>query len=176
MGAQGQQTPYRICHSTDEVIDYCHHIEETREPFPFEIDGAVIKVNQLDLQARLGQKSRSPRWAFAYKFAPTQETTKIIKIDVQVGRTGALTPVANLEPVEIGGVLVKRATLHNQEEIDKKDIREGDTVIIQRAGDVIPEIVKSIKSNRTGQEKEFVMPTQCPVCRGQWEKRRGKSC
>jgi len=156
----------RLCSSIDEVIESCHLFEETREQFPYEIDGAVIKVNQLDLQARLGQKSRSPRWAFAYKFAPTQETTKIISIDVQVGRTGALTPVANLEPVEIGGVLVKRATLHNQEEIVKKDIREGDTVIIQRAGDVIPEIVKSIKSNRTGQEKEFVMPTQCPVCKG----------
>jgi len=156
----------RLCSSIDELIESCHHFEETREQFPYEIDGAVIKVNQLDLQARLGQKSRSPRWAFAYKFAPTQETTKIISIDVQVGRTGALTPVANLEPVEIGGVLVKRATLHNQEEIVKKDIREGDTVIIQRAGDVIPEIVKSIKSNRTGQEKEFVMPTQCPVCKG----------
>jgi DNA ligase (NAD+) len=156
----------QVCRTTDEVIDHCHKIEETRDQFPYEIDGAVIKVNQLDLQARLGQKSRSPRWAFAYKFAPTQETTKIISIDVQVGRTGALTPVANLEPVEIGGVLVKRATLHNQEEIVKKDIREGDTVIIQRAGDVIPEIVKSIKSNRTGQEKEFIMPTQCPVCKG----------
>jgi DNA ligase (NAD+) len=156
----------QVCRTTDEVIDHCHKIEETRDQFPYEIDGAVIKVNQLDLQARLGQKSRSPRWAFAYKFAPTQETTKIINIDVQVGRTGALTPVANLEPVEIGGVLVKRATLHNQEEIVKKDIREGDTVIIQRAGDVIPEIVKSIKSNRTGQEKEFIMPTQCPVCKG----------
>ncbi len=154
------------CSATDDVIRYCHAIEDTRDQFPFEIDGAVIKVNPLNLQALLGQKSRSPRWAFAYKFAPSQETTRIIKIDVQVGRTGALTPVAHLDSVEIGGVLVKRATLHNQEEIIKKDIREGDTVLIQRAGDVIPEVVKSIPSKRTGRETEFVMPAQCPVCSG----------
>ena len=154
----------RVCGSIDQVIDYCHHLEENRAQFPFEIDGAVIKVNQLSLQARLGNKSRSPRWAIAFKFKPTQETTRITKIDVQVGRTGALTPVAHLEPVEIGGVLVKRATLHNQEEIKRKDIREGDRVIVQRAGDVIPEVVKVIQSKRTGKEKEFVIPTQCPVC------------
>ncbi|MBW1851241.1 MAG: NAD-dependent DNA ligase LigA [Deltaproteobacteria bacterium] len=157
--------PYiKVCNTTGEVIDYCHHLEETRSQFPYEIDGAVIKVNRLSLQYRLGQKSRSPRWAFAHKFAPVQETTRIIKVHVQVGRTGALTPVAHLEPVEVGGVLVKRATLHNQEEINRKDIREGDTVIIQRAGDVIPEVVKSIKSKRTGQEKAFAMPIECPVC------------
>ncbi len=164
----------KVCSSTGEIIECCHRLEETRSRFPFEIDGAVIKVNQLNLQERLGQKSRSPRWAFAFKFAPTQETTRIIKIDIQVGRTGALTPVAHLEPVEAGGVLVKRATLHNQEEINKKDIREGDTVIIQRAGDVIPEVVKSIKSNRTGREKEFVMPTQCPVCGAPVGKKEGE--
>jgi DNA ligase (NAD+) len=145
-------------------MDYCHQLEEIRVQFPFEIDGAVIKVNQLALQARLGQKSRSPRWALAYKFKPTQENTKITKIEVQVGRTGALTPVAHLEPVQIGGVLVKRATLHNEEEIKKKDIRELDTVVVQRAGDVIPEVVKVIESKRTGQERQFVMPTQCPEC------------
>lgn len=148
----------------EEVTAYCRELEERRDQFPFEIDGAVIKVNQRHLQARLGEKSRSPRWALAFKFKPTQETTKIVKIDVQVGRTGALTPVAHLEPVEIAGVTVKRATLHNQEEIDKKDIREGDTVIVQRAGDVIPEVVKPILSNRSGYEKKFVMPTHCPVC------------
>ena len=120
-GLTGQQTTYsRYAAQRMKIIEYCHHFEETRTQFPYEIDGAVIKVNQLDLQERLGQKSRSPRWAFAYKFAPTQETTRIIKIDVQVGRTGALTPVAHLEPVEVGGVLVKRATLHNQEEISQK--------------------------------------------------------
>ena len=157
--------PYiRICETVSDVIEYCHHLEEIRSRFLYEIDGAVIKVNRLDLQARLGRKSRSPRWAMAYKFKATQETTTLIKIDVQVGRTGALTPVAHLKPVELSGVLVRRATLHNQEEIEKKDIREGDSVIVQRAGDVIPEVVKSIKSTRTGREKKFVMPAQCPVC------------
>ena len=154
----------QVCKTISDVIDYCHHLEEIRTQFAFQIDGAVIKVNPLQLQARLGQKSRSPRWALAYKFKPIQETTRIVKIDVQVGRTGALTPVAHLEPVEIGGVLVKRATLHNQMEIDKKDIREFDTVVVQRAGDVIPEVVKAIKSKRTGQEKQFIMPTRCPEC------------
>ena len=154
----------QVCKTISDVIDYCHHLEEIRTQFAFQIDGAVIKVNLLELQARLGQKSRSPRWALAYKFKPIQETTRIVKIDVQVGRTGALTPVAHLEPVEIGGVLVKRATLHNQMEIDKKDIREFDTVVVQRAGDVIPEVVKAIKSKRTGQEKQFIMPTRCPEC------------
>jgi len=154
----------KVFGTVNETIDYCAHLEETREDFPFEIDGAVIKVNSLDIQSQLGQKSRSPRWALAYKFKPTQETTKIKEIHVQVGRTGALTPVAYLEPAELGGVLVKRATLHNQEEINKKDIREQDTVIVQRAGDVIPEVVASIKSKRTGSEKRYVMPENCPVC------------
>ena len=154
----------KICKDIHEVIDQCHHLEETRSQFFYEIDGAVIKVNRIDIQKRLGEKTRSPRWALAYKFKPSQETTRITRIDVQVGRTGALTPVAHLEPVEIGGVLVKRATLHNQEEINKKGIRELDTVIVQRAGDVIPEVVKVIESKRTGKEKVFVMPDQCPAC------------
>jgi DNA ligase (NAD+) len=164
--------PYlKICDTITEAADYCHHLEDIRNHFPFEIDGSVIKVNQLKLQARLGQKSRSPRWALAFKFKSTQETTKIIKIDVQVGRTGALTPVAHLEPVQIGGVLVKRATLHNQDEIRKKDIRELDTVVVQRAGEVIPEVVKVVKSKRTGVEKIFSMPTRCPVCGTNVEKK-----
>ena len=167
--------PYiRICGTPTEVIDYCRHLEEIREQFFFEIDGAVIKVNRLDLQTRLGQKSRSPRWSMAYKFKPTQETTTITRIDVQVGRTGALTPVAHLKPVELSGVIVRRATLHNQEETDKKDIREGDLVIVQRAGDVIPEVVKAIKSKRTGQEKRFIMPSQCPVCGADVAKKEGE--
>ena len=164
----------RICDTLTELIDYCRHLEEIRAQFFYEIDGAVIKVNRLDLQARLGQKSRSPRWSMAFKFKPTQESTTITRIDVQVGRTGALTPVAHLKPVELSRVLVRRATLHNQEEIDKKDIREGDLVILQRAGDVIPEIVKAIKSKRTGKEKRFVMPPQCPVCGAGVEKKQGE--
>jgi DNA ligase (NAD+) len=167
--------PYiQICNTPTEVIDYCRHLEEIRAQFFYEIDGAVIKVNRLDLQTRLGQKSRSPRWSMAYKFKPTQETTTITRIDVQVGRTGALTPVAHLKPVELSGVIVRRATLHNQEEIDKKDIREGDLVIVQRAGDVIPEVVKAIKSKRTGMEKRFIMPYRCPVCGSDVAKKEGE--
>ena len=164
----------QVCNTVDEVIEHCHHLEEIRSRFLFEIDGAVIKVNQLRLQSRLGQKSRSPRWALAFKFKPAQEATKIERIDVQVGRTGALTPVAHLEEVKVGGVLVKRATLHNQEEIHKKDIRELDTVIVQRAGDVIPEVIKVVKSKRTGQEKLFFMPSQCPVCGAGITKKEGE--
>jgi DNA ligase (NAD+) len=158
----------------DEIIEYCGYVEENRMDLPYEIDGAVIKVNLLAHQERLGQKSRSPRWAVAYKFKPTQETSKIIKIEVQVGRTGALTPVAHLEPVEISGVTVSRATLHNQEEIEKKDIHEGDTVIVQRAGDVIPEVVKAIATKRTGMEKRFSMPSECPACGTAVEKKAGE--
>lgn len=167
--------PYiREFQGLEKLIEYCHRLEEDRALFPYEIDGAVIKVNRLDLQKSLGQKSRSPRWALAYKFKPTRETTRIIKIDVQVGRTGALTPVALLEPVEISGVTVSRATLHNQEEIEKKDIRELDTVIVHRAGDVIPEVVKVIKSKRTGKERKFIIPTRCPVCGTAVEKGDGE--
>jgi DNA ligase (NAD+) len=164
----------REFHDIEKVIEYCRLLEAERSNLPYEIDGAVIKVNDLPLQEILGQKSRSPRWALAFKFKPTQATTKIIKIDVQVGRTGALTPVAWLEPVEVGGVTVSRATLHNQEEVDKKDIRENDTVIVQRAGDVIPEVVKVITSNRTGDEQVFRMPSNCPVCGTVVVKKKGE--
>ena len=154
----------KLCKSIEEAVKYCERLEKDREAFPYEIDGAVIKVNSIELQRRLGEKARSPRWAIAYKFQPNQETTRLIRIEVQVGRTGVLTPVAHLEPVEIGGVTVKRATLHNEEEIQKKDIREGDIVLVQRAGDVIPEVVMPIVSKRTGNEKKFQMPKNCPVC------------
>ena len=152
------------CQNIGEVLEYYHEMKEKREKLPYEIDGIVIKVDHLDLQTRLGEISRSPRWALAFKFQPKQETTKILDIVVQVGRTGALTPVAVMEPVKVGGVEVSRATLHNQDEIDKKDVRIGDTVIIQRAGDVIPEVVQVITSKRTGSEKKFKMPSKCPVC------------
>jgi DNA ligase (NAD+) len=152
------------CVTIDEAIVHCQYLEGMKHDLPYEVDGAVIKVNSLETQKTLGEKSRSPRWAIAYKFEPTQATTKIHTIDVQVGRTGALTPVAHLHPVEVGGVRVSRATLHNQDEIIRKDIKEGDTVVIQRAGDVIPEVVKVIKAKRTGKEKTFHMPDRCPVC------------
>ncbi|HYA13283.1 MAG TPA: NAD-dependent DNA ligase LigA [Syntrophales bacterium] len=147
-----------------ECIEYYHHISELRKELPYEIDGVVIKADDLNIQERLGFVSRSPRWAVACKFAATQETTVIEDILVHVGRTGVLTPVAIMKPVKVGGVTVSRATLHNQDEIDKKDIRIGDTVIVQRAGDVIPEVVKVIESKRTGKEKKFVMPASCPEC------------
>jgi DNA ligase (NAD+) len=154
----------RRCKNIEEVLDYYHEMNEKRETLPYEIDGTVIKVNRFDLQARLGEIARSPRWALAFKFQPKQETTKILDIVVQVGRTGALTPVAVMEPVKVGGVEVSRATLHNQDEIDRLDVRIGDAVIIQRAGDVIPEVVQVITSKRKGTEKKFRMPSKCPVC------------
>ncbi|MCJ7704327.1 MAG: NAD-dependent DNA ligase LigA [Desulfobacterales bacterium] len=155
---------FRRCQNIDEVLEYYHEMNEKRENLPYEIDGIVIKVDRIDLQIRLGEISRSPRWALAFKFAPKQETTKILNIIVQVGRTGALTPVAVMEPVRVGGVEVSRATLHNQDEIDRLDVRVGDTVTIQRAGDVIPEVVQVITSKRTGREKKFRIPSKCPVC------------
>jgi DNA ligase (NAD+) len=148
----------------EDVLDYYKELLERRHRFPYEMDGMVIKVDDFDLQKRLGEKSRSPRWALAYKFPATQETTRVVYIDVQVGRTGALTPVAHLAPVSVGGVTVSRATLHNEDEIEKKDIRIGDMVLIQRAGDVIPEVVKVITSDRAGDERPFLMPAHCPVC------------
>ncbi len=150
--------------SIEEVLVYYRDLVGRRHEFPYELDGVVIKVDDLGLQRRLGEKSRSPRWALAHKFPATQETTVMLKIDVQVGRTGALTPVAHLEPVSVGGVTVSRATLHNEDEIKKKDIRVGDAVLIQRAGDVIPEVVKVITTRRTGAEQIFQMPSVCPVC------------
>jgi DNA ligase (NAD+) len=148
----------------EEVLERYRDMAALRETLPYEIDGMVIKVNRFDLQERLGEIHRSPRWALAFKFAPRQETTRVLDILVQVGRTGVLTPVAVMEPVRVGGVEVSRATLHNQDEVDKKDVRIGDTVVIQRAGDVIPEVVQVIPSKRTGAEKPFRMPALCPAC------------
>ncbi len=147
-----------------EAVDYYKTLEDKRHLLPYDIDGMVIKVDNLSLQMKLGNTSRSPRWAIAYKFKAMQETTRILNIDVQVGRTGVLTPVAHLQPVSVGGAIVRRATLHNEDEIERKDIRIGDTVLVQRAGDVIPEVVKVIESKRTGVERIFHMPRNCPVC------------
>jgi DNA ligase (NAD+) len=147
-----------------QVLDYYRELEATRHLLPYEIDGVVVKVDNLKDQATLGSTSRSPRWAIAYKFKAVQATTVLEAIDVQVGRTGTLTPVAHLRPVKIGGVTVSRATLHNEDEIRKKDIRVGDRVLVQRAGDVIPEVVKVLVAGRTGNEKRFAMPERCPVC------------
>ncbi len=148
----------------DEVIHLIREIEEKRSTFPFETDGAVIKVNDFELQRLLGVKTREPRWAIAYKFPAHQGTTRIKDIIPSVGRTGVITPIAMLEPVRIGGVTVSRSTLHNWDEIERKDIRVGDTVVVERAGDVIPHVVMVIKEKRTGKEKTFHIPEKCPVC------------
>ena len=147
-----------------DCIEYYRELTAKREKLPYEIDGMVVKIDDLALQSKLGTITRSPRWALAVKFAPTQATTVIKEIIINVGRTGVLTPVAIMEPVQVGGVTVSRASLHNEDEIRKKDVRAGDTVIIQRAGDVIPEVVKVIESKRTGKEKPFRMPERCPEC------------
>jgi DNA ligase (NAD+) len=153
-----------ICEDIEAAVDFHRRLEARRKQLDYEIDGVVIKVDSFALQEKLGQISRSPRWAIAYKFEPEQATTVVRDIRVQVGRTGALTPVAVMEPVRIGGVEVKSATLHNQDEIDRKDVRIGDTVIVERAGDVIPEVVAVVKEMRSGKEKRFRVPEKCPVC------------
>ena len=150
--------------SIKDVLKYHRELSQQRHQLPYDIDGMVIKVDSLSLQQQLGATTRSPRWAVAYKFQAVQETTILENIEIQVGRTGVLTPVAHLKPVNVAGVTVSRATLHNEDEIEKKDVRIGDTVLVQRAGDVIPEVVKVILSKRTGAEKKFSMPDRCPVC------------
>ncbi|WP_413559252.1 NAD-dependent DNA ligase LigA [Bdellovibrio sp. HCB209] len=154
----------RLCKGPQAVVEYYHHIEKIRSSLPFDIDGMVIKVNSLRLQDDLGLVARSPRWATAAKFKPEQATTVIENIMVQVGRTGALTPVAIMKPVKVGGVTVTNSTLHNQDEIDRKDVRIGDTVIIQRAGDVIPEVVAVVLEKRPKDSVPFLIPTKCPAC------------
>ena len=158
-----------------EILAFYRELSEKRHQLPYDIDGMVIKVDSLALQQRLGATTRSPRWAIAYKFEALQETTVLENIEVQVGRTGVLTPVAHLAPVKVGGATVSRATLHNEDEIEKKDVRIGDTVMIQRAGDVIPEVVKVILSKRSGTEKKFTMPDICPVCRSEVVRTAGES-
>ena len=154
----------RLCPTIAEVVAGFADFAELRHTLPYEIDGMVVKVDSFQLQERLGNKIRAPRWAVACKFPAKQETTRLLAIDFQVGRTGAITPVAILEPVSVGGVMVSRATLHNQDELQRKDLRIGDTVLVQRAGDVIPEIVVAITENRTGMETPVEMPTLCPAC------------
>jgi DNA ligase (NAD+) len=154
----------QICHGIEEAIAYYHELLKIRDELPYEMDGIVIKVNALAFQRELGEVSRNPRWAIAYKFPASQEMTQILDIIVQVGRTGVLTPVAVMKPVEVEGAVVSRATLHNADEIERKDIRIGDWVIIQRAGGVIPEVVRVILSKRPLTAKSFKFPNTCPVC------------
>ncbi len=164
----------QLCRGIEEVEEYYHRMAELREELPYEIDGVVVKVNRLDYQRRLGEKTRSPRWAIAWKFAARQEMTQVEDIVAQVGRTGVLTPVAILKPVRVSGVVVSRATLHNQDEIDRLDVRIGDWVVVQRAGDVIPEIVSVVKSKRTGKERPYHLPDRCPVCGAKVERLEGE--
>jgi DNA ligase (NAD+) len=160
----GTSPEVAVCRGIEPVLEEFRRIGDRRDSLPFEIDGVVVKVNSLALQERLGTISRSPRWALAVKFQPRQARTTVRDIVVQVGRTGALTPVAELAPVEVAGVEVKRATLHNQDEIDRKDIRVGDTVVVQRAGDVIPEVVEVVGEKRPPGSRPWRIPAACPVC------------
>ena len=163
----GFRSPFKeikVCRGIDEVIDYCRQWQEKRDEYPYELDGMVVKVNDIALYEKLGVTSHHPRWAIAFKFKARQATTRIIKVVFQVGRTGAVTPVAKLEPVEIGGVTVSSVSLINEDFIKEKDIRIGDLVLIERAGDVIPYVVKVITEARTGKEKPIEFPKNCPSC------------
>lgn len=154
----------KLCRNIDEVIDYCQEWAEKRASLPFEIDGMVIKVNDLSVQEALGSTSKNPRWAIAYKFPAEQATTTIKDIVVKVGRTGVLTPTAILQPVRLAGTTVSRASLHNEDMIKEKDIQLGDTVVVQKAGEIIPEVVAVLPEKRTGRERPFRLPTSCPEC------------
>lgn len=164
MGFRSPAREKKVFNSIQDVINYCVEFEAVRDTLPYEIDGMVIKVNEVALQEKLGMTSHHPRWAVAFKFKARQATTQLIGIEFQVGRTGAVTPVAKLEPVGVGGVMVSSISVHNQEYIAEKDLRIGDQVLIERAGDVIPQIVKSLTEARTGKEKQIQFPSVCPVC------------
>ncbi len=164
-----------VCSNISEVSDFCAKWQEKRDSYGFEIDGMVVKLNNLALQEKLGYTSHHPRWAIAFKFAAKQATTKLLNVEYQVGRTGAVTPVAKLEPVELAGVTISSVSLHNEDLIKEKDIRIGDTVLVERAGDVIPYIVKSMSELRDGSEQPIEFPTNCPICSSVLERPEGEA-
>lgn len=164
----------RLCRSIEDVIEFANQMESQRDDLDYEIDGLVVKVNSTTLQDEFGTTNKAPRWAIAYKYAARQATTQVLSIVVQVGRTGALTPVANLEPVSLAGTTVSRATLHNPDEVKRLGIRIGDWVLIEKGGDVIPKVLKVIQEKRTGEEKPFRMPRKCPVCGGEISRPEGE--
>jgi DNA ligase (NAD+) len=164
LGFPSPQQYKKVVKGIDKVIEWCNEFEKKRDELPFEIDGMVIKVNNLELQDKMGMTTHHPRWAIAFKFKARQATSKLKNVEFQVGRTGSITPVAKIDPTPIGGVVVTSISLFNEEVIQEKDLRIGDTVLVERAGDVIPYIVRSIPENRTGKEKKIVFPTHCPVC------------
>ena len=167
LGECGFRTPVKekkVLHHIQDVVQFCLDFENKRDELPYEIDGMVVKVNEIEIQQQVGSTTHHPRWAIAYKFKARQATSKLMNVEFQVGRTGSITPVAKIEPVHIGGVTVTSVSLFNEGIIEEKDLRIGDTVIVERAGDVIPYIVKPLTELRTGNEKKIVFPTHCPVC------------
>lgn len=175
LGFRSPVKEMRVFEGIDDVIRYCQEFEEQRDHLPYEIDGMVIKVNDLDLQDQLGMTSHHPRWAMAFKFKARQGTSKLLNVEFQVGRTGSITPVAKIEPVYIGGVTVSSISLFNEDVIKEKDLMIGDTVLVERAGDVIPYIVKSLPELRSGSEKKIAFPHSCPVCSSQLFKEEGEA-
>jgi DNA ligase (NAD+) len=163
------------CANLGAVLAYCARLERERDWLPYEADGVVVKVDDLEAQRRLGATGHHPRWAVAFKFAPRQATTRVRAIEVQVGKTGMLTPVARLDPVEVGGVVIRRVSLHNEDEVRRKDVRVGDTVLIERAGDVIPYVVQVVKGKRPPGARRFAFPRRCPACGGVAERAAGEA-
>jgi DNA ligase (NAD+) len=175
LGFRSPQKEKKVLRGIEAVIDHCHEFEQHRDDLPYEIDGMVIKVNEIALQDKMGMTTHHPRWAIAFKFKARQATTKLRAVEFQVGRTGAITPVAKLDPVSIGGVTVSSISVHNEDYIREKDLKIGDTVLIERAGDVIPQIVKSLPELRTGHEKKIAFPKHCPVCKSELAKEEGEA-
>ena len=165
---------FRVCQTIDEIIAFAHDVERIRSTLVFDIDGMVIKVNLLQYHDQLGTTAKSPRWATAYKFAPEQVETVLEEITVQVGRTGVLTPVAQLKPVSVAGSVIARATLHNEEEIFRKDVRQGDTVIIEKGGDIIPKVLGVVMTKRPSHTLAWTMPTRCPICKTHVVRKEGE--